>query len=560
MAWVGDPSTGHWEDDTASRRRAPAYDPTSPPGTNWNTNGFTPTTDPNENPNGSRSGPGYGEQFWQQNQGKWYQPTASDQYWNGVQGKFAAGPQSSHGVSNAYDEYFRPNADQSYSERGADQGPRGTDHSADAYGRFQGEGSSYGERFQDSGGPHFSNYGADAFRRGAAGTGPDYTGRYAPGAMAAMGNATGLEREAAGGAGSQRVNSQDVFSQFFQPLSQASESEGVARDPGLKAYYDRAAETGQEQIDKASAARGLFSSGSALDESRELAKDLGADRAKNEADYRLRVAGQADQQRLARMGLAGTLGSSADAANVAGSANRRSWLESADKSMLARDEAQRSWAGQGDTLGIQRSANAHDWASLLDTNELGQRGEERMSRTAADTARQARNTLGLDFTRTMDANSLAKSADERAWAGQGDTSRIARSADQRSWAETLDRGNRDDQRLGLDYLTAGGDLAGRRDRTNLDYLESAARGAATADTSQRNRLQDQFENYFKLAGAQSGATQQSGDAGIQDWLKLLTGGIDANLGRATNSYNEYEQGRNRRDAAGSQGAQMYAMA
>ena len=70
---------------------------------------------------------------------------------------------------------------------------------------------------------------------------------------------------------------------------------------GLDPYYERAHERGQERLDRAMAARGLYGSGAALEGSRDLAADLAAAQANREADFALRSiaeqrlgAGQAD--------------------------------------------------------------------------------------------------------------------------------------------------------------------------------------------------------------------------------------------------------------------------
>lgn len=544
-----------------TRKPAPAYDPANPSGVNWNSwdpqgdvNGFTPTMDPNKNPSGSRSGPGYGEQFWQQNQDQWYQPSASEQYWNGVSGKFNTTPTANTGVKDAYSQYFRPANDTSFAEQGAAQGPRGTTYGVQGMNALMGEAPSRAEQYMDNGGSTFSNYGKQNMG-GAQDFFKNLTGGMAGGNIKQLGYETALERNSRN-EGYGPVNSQDVFSRFFDPLSQQSESEKTMADPGLKQYYDRAAETGQEAIDRSTAARGLFGSGAALDESRELTKDLGADRAKNEANYRLTQAGQADSQKLARMGLAGNLGSSADSANVAASGNRRAWQQAADQTMLSRDQAQRSWAGQGDTMALAKSADTRDWSSLLDNTELAQSKDKLGWTNAADADRARRDALRMGYSTAADANSLASSADARSWATAGDTGRIARSTDQRNWADLLDTGNRADQRLGLDTMTAGANIAGGVDQTRLQNLESAARGAATADTSQRNRLQDQFDNFFKLASGQASATGSIGEQSNADWLKLLEQIQGAKMGKATSAYNDEATNRNSRDKAGATGFQM----
>ena len=95
------------------------------------------------------------------------------------------------------------------------------------------------------------------------------------------------------------------------------------------AYYDRAHERGQEKIDRAMAARGMYGSGAALEAGRDFTRDMEAARANREADYALRAiqeqrlgAGQADvtsrgisQDNLAWMMGGGTLANMAQGAH-----------------------------------------------------------------------------------------------------------------------------------------------------------------------------------------------------------------------------------------------------
>lgn len=153
---------------------------------------------PLDNTQGFMNGPGYGEQWWLQNNSRYGQPTQSSQYWNSVQGKIQGGPQAGQNsaVQQAFGDYY--------------QKPGGT----------------YSEQLYNQGG----------------------------------GN--------------------------------------------LDAYYNRASQMGQERLDQAMAARGLFNSGAALDESREFQKGLVAEQANREADYRAGLAGQADtsaSQQLSNM-------------------------------------------------------------------------------------------------------------------------------------------------------------------------------------------------------------------------------------------------------------------
>lgn len=416
--------------------------------------------------NGVFNSPGYDEQYYRDHFGQWTQPSAAEQNWNAVQGTFAAGPSRNTGAQQGYDQWFDPlTSTKSFSETGAAQGPRGSNYEAGAYGD-RNLGTSRSSSYTDAGGPSFTNYSGAAY---------------------------------GGGANNTTFDSGAAFDRYFNPLSQESNSEKLyGQDPGLGAYYSRAQQTGQEQIDNAMAARGLFSSGASADESRQLAADLGADRAKNEANYKLQAAGQADTQRNARMGLAGQLGSAADAASLG------------------------------------RSTNERNWASLLDTNDLQREQQRTSERQFADTEDRARDAQSLDWTKALDASTLANSADARAWAQAGDTSNINRSQEARSWSDLLNKEQEQNNRDTLDYAKAGTDAATASDTSRLAGLQGGMSAATTANASLTKRYEDQFNNLLDLAKAKAGQVSGAVDSATQAKVGLALGRIQAILAAAKN--------------------------
>lgn len=73
-------------------------------------------------------------------------------------------------------------------------------------------------------------------------------------------------------------------------------------------YYNNAFRQGNEMIDSAAGARGNYKSSSAMDRNQELATNLSADRARNEADFAQRAYGQKLQEASTMGSLAGQAG------------------------------------------------------------------------------------------------------------------------------------------------------------------------------------------------------------------------------------------------------------
>lgn len=112
----------------------------------------------------------------------------------------------------------------------------------------------------------------------------------------------------------------------------------------MSSYYANAERQAQERINKAMAARGTYASSGANDLISEAFTNLEADRAKNEAGYG-----------LSRAGLAGTLGSAADASSLAGSTNARNWM-----------------TGLGDLAGASDNSSLSRWLGGMSAAQAAQ--------------------------------------------------------------------------------------------------------------------------------------------------------------------------------------------
>lgn len=112
-----------------------------------------------------------------------------------------------------------------------------------------------------------------------------------------------------------QLGAQGQGEQFWQQIrgqmNQRSASEQMNQDPGLGAYYDRAKERTAGDINNQLAARGSFGSSAGVSQISDAMVGLEAERANREGDFRQGQAQQADQQRMARLGLGGQMASGA---------------------------------------------------------------------------------------------------------------------------------------------------------------------------------------------------------------------------------------------------------
>jgi hypothetical protein len=113
----------------------------------------------------------------------------------------------------------------------------------------------------------------------------------------------------------------------------------------MGAYYDRAQKVGSAQIDNAAAARGMFGSTAAMDQQRQLAADLGGQRARDEAQYGLSRAGLQDQ-------IFGGAASRADNAGLGAYGAQLNAAQASDQGLLGRLGLSGNMAGGADQAGL----------------------------------------------------------------------------------------------------------------------------------------------------------------------------------------------------------------
>lgn len=156
-------------------------------------------------------------------------------------------------------------------------------------------------------------------------------------------------------------NQQQNFNQY-----QANKPD-IGTDAGLDPYYDRARERQSATLDNQLAARGLSTSSGGVGLISDAMKDLNAEQANREADFKLRSLGE----QRAWEGLGGQLAQGADQQSDAASANELNWVNglgglaaNADNAGMYRLNSGMNAANQAQQLEQGR------WQQLMN-NEMG---------------------------------------------------------------------------------------------------------------------------------------------------------------------------------------------
>jgi hypothetical protein len=477
------------------------------------------------------------------------------------------------------------------------QTPVGTNLTGSQYGATQGhvpnqtlndfgQAEAYAHRVNQTYAPGASPTGTNLMSSYAAGYDPTMLGKGGGEDMSALiaqlfqpGNTPGASNRA------------DEFYQQF--LGQIPDFKS---DPGLQPYYDRAREKSAEDINRQMAARGMWGSSAAGGMIGEAMPDLGAEQANREAEYYLNLLGEQRNWQ----GLGGQLAGSADTSSRGKAANELAWTQglsdiansgqelelaragenrqqtalgadifrSADDVTNRQAQTERDWV---DTLGnvnnsaqqmaLNRASESRGWESLL--GDLARSTDDLTARQGQDERAWAdmltgygMDAQGLGLERTgqqldwqsllgqlsqnADSNSLAQSANELNWATgmgelglQGDAQNLAR-------LQALLGGGTDAQSQQLQRLGLGADITQNIDLAEIQRLQAGQNAATSAQSAQRARGQDYFNNSMGIGtamdGVMTGQLNPLIDAdknSIDDILAMLTGSGAERLAGAT---------------------------
>jgi len=486
----GQPSTSTWQ--APVQRAAPQASTYQPPQPSYASSA-----------GGILSQPGTAEQWYQKNAGRFDQPTRIGSYYEGVAGRLTgqrfqptttqgaynqmstAYGQPGQGQTNAYGTAQRllsPTQGEGIMQ-GATQffsGPNlAHDYANQAAGYFQQPTMS--QQFATPAVSQMQGIGAGRQNALATLSGTDF-GNIKPQLAAQTYGDQGLAYTGQATQDNQRASGAEAF--FRPELAAPSYSEQLyeSGNEGLSTFYDRELQKRRESMENQLSAYGLFGSGETVEGLSELEAELGSQQARDMAG----LAGQADQAKLGRAGMAGDLASSADQIGLGNIGAMQSAYGLASDEGIAKIQA--LLAGQG---------------VALDAGQLG---------LAADASEVDRAMAGASIAQGADASSLARMMGGADVARSGDASRF-------------------DQGRGM------GELGQAMSTAEYNRLLSSGQLGLDADTEQRARLQDLFRAGYDTdeAGRQGFATELSGItaagnlAGVADAAdyQRLTGGWNA---------------------------------
>lgn len=513
---------------------------------------------------GTLDGPGAGEQYWEENKGKWGEPTESEQNWQGLQGYFQAPTWKPETSTTAYDKYMtdfgetqpgvttaRDAVTQLSGEGFGETGLKGMVPGYQAPGAaedfFEGhrqelEAPGMGESFIndhlgqfDIEGDAETNYdeatdALDKINFGASAI--DLTNKSSGENNRTSTLGTDLEDYF----GSNPV--EDEYSKFFAagmrgPSNSETLFDSGKGESGLTTYFARAQEKAQRALDDAMASRGLMNGEASIRGSIELGQDFGAQQAKAMSDMALR----ADEQRLARTGEARNfvtagategrlrrgqqigVAESADKLGQAGTALGLDALNFASDEGIKKVEVKTDAADKSQGRQLERQGKG------VETAVSGQKlGLDRLETLGgfADTAQgrelDRMGALGKLFETTQGLT------EDRLELGAGigldaDTSDLNRGTKVLDGAMDLDGLNLDAEKFGLDKVQTSADIAGGVDAAELAKLNSGATVAGNTQTLEENRETGALDNILKVTDGVAGGFQAQMDGMLSDYAK-----------------------------------------
>jgi hypothetical protein len=476
---------------------------------------------------GLMDGPGHGERWYEQNKHRFGQPSQYNQWLSGVQGSMQGGRVPPRGTQAAWNSAYpflsqtgagttnaRNISQQLWNPGAGEQAARG----AQQFFTNPGAGEQYAQQMQgywrNTGAleNYYGNYGGyftsmgEGERNALRSLGGFEQPGVAEGNYANARNALGQIRygdQAIGHVadGTKRSSSAYDFNQGMSPFVTASpvRDEYSYFAPGLRGQsyseqifgsgagglidpYARAQEKQTRRIRDAAAARGQFNTGASM----RLEEELGADIAAQEAKDRIALAGQADQARLGRAGMARDY---ATAIGAEEQGRRALGLQAA----TAADESTRANLG----LGLQAYGMASDEAF----KRVG------METEAADIAQRA----AID--RLFRGGQLGLQADEqglRRMLGGAQVAGAAQGAADRRVQGGYDMAS-SGQRLGMDRERAYVDLGRLQQELEQGRLGQSASLGLGADAAELARIQALFAGGGALDTAEDRAIRTASD-------------------------------------------------
>ena len=459
--------------------------------------------------------PGMGENWYAQNKYRWGTFNRAANYWNGKRGSLA--PQNSRG---AYNEMGRTLGGMQRGATGAyrasesllNNGPGAGERAArEAGGYFRAPGEM--ERYYNNVSGYFTGPAA-----GEQWVTRNMGGFEGPGAAEqnlarAQGNLAKINY------GEQAIrdvrpfaNSQDMVTgefRYFQPeLRAPSYSEELYESGrlGLIDPYARAQEKQTRKIRDAAAARGMFNTGASLRSEEELAADIAA----QEARDRISLAGQADTQRLGRIGAA------------------ESFATSAERGLLGRKSLGLDAYGLASKEGLEKVGLETDAAKAAQENQINRLFTGGKLALMGDESARSRLKLGGEL------------------ADRSQTLGMTRN-------NNLVNAGKTEQDLYEGRLKLGSDLGLSADDRERMRVEALFRGASDLDDRERRGILDefgiertldqdeygQFRDEFEMAKDVQRLFEDRERNGLNDILRSIVPQVSAMTGGLTGAGDEY---------------------
>jgi hypothetical protein len=282
----------------------------------------------------------------------------------------------------------------------------------------------------------------------------------------------------------------DEFDYFRDPLRGLSYSEQLyeSGNQGLNTFYDREREKAQQDLADRMAAMGVFGSGETVQGMTDINAELASQQARDMAG----LAAQGDAERRARAGLAMDFsGAAADEELARGGL----MLEGAQTGLqLDRDAISRLSAG-GD---LANAASRYGLDRIVAGGDLARSADDSLVNQASALGGIGRDMSSTEINRLMGSGSLGLDADAETRARLNDYFGMASNVDQLGLSA---------QAADLDWINAGGALAGNVDRGNLDWLNAGGGAAQTAQNMYETRERYGFTDPFAAANAMAGTYQ-----------------------------------------------------
>lgn len=527
-----------------------------------------PTTAPTTAPPGPwtpSNKPGYGETWWNQTQDQWKQPTQGANYWSGIQGYFAPGPNTTETniggygqqlgdttgpMESLYNQYAGAGAftnpgdmEKWFAQNGGNiTAPNGgTTALGDAISGY-GNATDMEKWFAQNGGQYSKPGDATTYYNGTINTllNNNNLGDHASGIAGDINGA----RTTAGFFGATagdlaRPGYAESLADMFNPNQQTYNEQfltGGGATEGLNQLYDRLYSQGARKLDERAAAGGSFNSGASLRAQEELGADLNAQHVR---DY-MAAANAADQSRNAYEQYGLGLTTAADSGLRGRISTGLTGANMVDTTALNRAKAaQDLYTGVSDETrgnitagGVLANNSSVDALNRLNAYRDAANDSSTQSLNRLNGMTTAGNFLAGDILNQYKAAADAANNSQLAGDRRINTGITAAHNAQDDWmTRLLNAGNLGSmaENLQQNRYRTGSDIATSVDTGNTTRWTAGQNAANSAENEQINRENSEFNNLNTLGNEQAGATSSAMDTIRREQASQLADQINGML-------------------------------